>query len=89
MKAYALGRRSKWKDYVDLYFLLTGHFSLEAVSQKATVMFGDLFSEKLFRAQLSYFDDINYEEQVDYLIKDHPSEGTIKSGLSAIAINGI
>lgn len=22
MKAYALGRRSKWKDYVDLYFLL-------------------------------------------------------------------
>ena len=21
MKAYALGRRSKWKDYVDLYFL--------------------------------------------------------------------
>ena len=24
MKAYALGRRSKWKDYVDLYFLLRG-----------------------------------------------------------------
>ena len=89
MKAYALGRRSKWKDYVDLYFLLTRHFSLEAVSQKATVMFGDLFSEKLFRAQLSYFDDINYEEQVDYLIKDPPSEDTIKSGLSTIAINGI
>jgi len=28
MKAYALGRRSKWKDYVDLYFLLTQHFQV-------------------------------------------------------------
>ena len=26
MKAYALGRRSKWKDFVDLYFLLKKKF---------------------------------------------------------------
>ncbi len=25
MKAFALGRRSKWKDYVDLYFLLKNY----------------------------------------------------------------
>lgn len=25
MKAFALGRRSKWKDYVDLYFILQHH----------------------------------------------------------------
>ena len=28
MKAYALGRRSKWKDYVDLYFILKDYFSI-------------------------------------------------------------
>jgi hypothetical protein len=25
MKAFALGRRAKWKDYVDLYFILRDH----------------------------------------------------------------
>ena len=44
MKAYALGRRSKWKDYVDLYFLLTRHFALDEVVKRANEIFGDLFS---------------------------------------------
>lgn len=65
MKAYALGRRSKWKDYVDLYFLLKGYYQLEDVIRKANEIFGDLFSEKLFRAQLSYFDDVDYTEEAD------------------------
>ena len=89
MKAYALGRRSKWKDYVDLYFLLTRHFSLEEVSDKATAIFGGLFSEKLFRAQLSYFDDIDYTEQVEYLVVDPPTEGEIKDTLTDISLQGV
>ena len=64
MKAYALGRRSKWKDYVDLYFLLTRHFKMNEVTEKAIGIFVELFSEKLFRAQLSYFDDVDYTEEV-------------------------
>ena len=32
MKAYALGRRSKWKDYVDLFFLLKDCFSISDAS---------------------------------------------------------
>ena len=35
MKAYALGRRSKWKDYVDLYFLLRDHVALPELIQRA------------------------------------------------------
>lgn len=89
MKAYAMGRRSKWKDYVDLYFLLTKHFTLEEVSAKATELFGELFSEKLFRAQLSYFDDIDYTEQVDYLVQDPPTEKEIKSILTDISLLGV
>jgi hypothetical protein len=67
MKAYALGRRSKWKDYVDLYFILKDYFTIEQISKKAYEIYNQLFSEKLFRAQLSYFDDIDYSESVEYL----------------------
>lgn len=72
MKAYALGRRSKWKDYVDLYFILKEHFTIEQISKKAIEIYGQLFSEKLFRAQLSYFKDIDYTEAVEYVGKDIP-----------------
>ena len=86
MKAYALGRRSKWKDYVDLFFLLNGHFTVEEICHRATEIFGDLYSEKLFRSQLCYFDDVDYTEQVDYIISNPPSDETIKQGLTDIAI---
>ena len=89
MKAYALGRRSKWKDYVDLYFLLTKHFALAEVADKATELFGELFSEKLFRAQLSYFDDIDYTEQVEYLIPNPPTAEEIKQGLTELSLRDI
>lgn len=46
MKAYALGRRSKWKDYVDLYYILTKFHTVEEVSLRASEIFEDLFSEK-------------------------------------------
>lgn len=69
MKAYAMGRRSKWKDYVDIYFILKDHFSLKQISDRTTELFGQLFSEKLFRAQLSYFDDIDYSEPVEFLVQ--------------------
>lgn len=86
MKAYALGRRSKWKDYVDLYFLLNHQFSIEQISKRSTEIFGELFSEKLFRSQLSYFDDIDYTESVDYILK--PIEETeIKSFLTAKSVD--
>lgn len=67
MKAYAVGRRSKWKDYVDLFFIIKYHYTIKQISSKTLEIFGDLFSEKLFRAQISFFDDIDYSEQVTYL----------------------
>lgn len=85
MKAYALGRRSKWKDYVDIYFLLRDHFSIEQISTKASIIFGQLFSPKQFRSQLSYFADINYSEPVEFLVPA-PSEDEIKQFLIDKAI---
>lgn len=89
MKAYALGRRSKWKDYVDLFFLLKGHFSIEEISQCATGVFGELYSEKMFRAQLCYFEDVDYTEEVDYLILNPPSDEEIRSELTAFSKEGL
>ena len=89
MKAYALGRRSKWKDYVDLYFLLRDHFTINEISTAASALFGQLFSEKLFRSQLCYFDDIDYTEAVEYLIPNPPMAEDVKQTLTEIAIHGV
>ena len=89
MKAYALGRRSKWKDYVDLYFLLTRFFKLHERADNAIQIFGDLFSEKLFRAQLSYFADVDYSEKVEFLVETPPSDDEIKAALTQIALDGV
>ncbi len=86
MKAFALGRRSKWKDYVDLYFILRDHFSITQISERAAMIYGQLFSEKLFRAQLSYFDDIDYSEQVEFIGTTVP-ESVIKEFLIEKAID--
>lgn len=86
MKAYAIGRRSKWKDYVDLYFLLKDHFSINQIVNRTTEIFGPLFSEKLFRAQLSYFDDIDFTEPVEFIGQAIP-ESEIKKFLIEKAID--
>lgn len=66
MKLFALGRRAKWKDYVDVYFILRDHHTLGEISEHAVAIFGNEYNEKLIREQLSYFDDVNYTEQVVY-----------------------
>jgi len=86
MKAYALGRRSKWKDYVDLYFIIKSYYSIDQISKRAIELFDQMFSEKLFRAQLSYFKDIDYSEQVEYLCRSVP-EDDIKNFLIEKAID--
>ena len=86
MKAYALGRRSKWKDYIDLFFLLRDHFTIGDICTEATRIFGELFSEKMFRSQLCYFEDIDYTEAIDWLIANPPTDVEIKHVLTEIAV---
>jgi hypothetical protein len=81
MKAFALGRRAKWKDYVDLYFILKDYYSIKDISTEANIIFGDLFSEKLFREQMSFHEDIDYSEPVEYLPGFEVTEKEIKDFL--------
>ncbi len=66
MKAYTLGRRGKWKDYIDFYFIFKYHYNLIDVVRKARQIYRGEFNERLFREQLCYFDDIDYTEDVIY-----------------------
>ncbi|MBN2634611.1 MAG: nucleotidyl transferase AbiEii/AbiGii toxin family protein [Bacteroidales bacterium] len=86
MKAYALGRRAKWKDYVDLYFILKDYYSVEEISNEAIRYFGQFYSEKLFREQLAFHKDIDYSEPVEYLITE-PSQDEIKEFLTDKALD--
>ena len=84
MKAYALGGRAKWKDYVDLYILLRDHFSLAQISEKSKDLFGVYYNEKLFREQLCYFQDVDPSEKVDFVVQA-VSDEEIKQFLTDIA----
>ncbi|MFA6552516.1 MAG: nucleotidyl transferase AbiEii/AbiGii toxin family protein [Candidatus Paceibacterota bacterium] len=86
MKAFALGQRAKWKDYVDLYFIIKDHFSISQISEKGREIFGNLFNEKLFRSQLSYFEGINYNEVVEFLPGLEILDEIIKKKLTEFSI---
>ncbi|HBE43743.1 MAG TPA: hypothetical protein DDW27_21635 [Bacteroidales bacterium] len=86
MKAYALGRRAKWKDYVDLYHIIRNFHTIEEISAEAISKFGELYSEKLFREQLAFHKDIDYSESVEFLTPA-PSEQEIKRFLIDRAID--
>ncbi len=67
MKAYSPGRRSKWKDYVDMYFILRDYFSIHEISTKAKEIFGGGFNERLLRERLCCFEDIDFSETVHFV----------------------
>ena len=80
LKAYALGRRAKWKDYVDMYFIFKT-YTIEEVIANTRKIFEDDFNEKIFRSQLSYFDDVDYSENVEYLKGNEVSDEEVKNSL--------
>ncbi|MDR3643039.1 MAG: nucleotidyl transferase AbiEii/AbiGii toxin family protein [Candidatus Doudnabacteria bacterium] len=86
MKAFALGGRNKWKDYVDLYFILKDYFSLTEISHKAKQLFAGEFNERIFRNELAYFDDINYAEQVEFMPGFEVADEIIKKQLTEFSL---
>ncbi|MBI5728596.1 MAG: nucleotidyl transferase AbiEii/AbiGii toxin family protein [Candidatus Magasanikbacteria bacterium] len=89
MKAYALGRRAKWKDYVDIFFVIKAGYSILDIVKTAKGIFGNEFNEKLFRAQLSYFDDIDYSEEVIFLEGFETKKKVIQEVLVRASVQGV
>jgi len=77
------------KDYIDLFFLLRGRFSLPEISDRAETVFGEEFSAKLFRSQLSYHKDIDYSEEVDYMPGFAVDAETVKAFLIDKALEDV
>ena len=87
MKAFALGRRAKWKDYVDLFFTFK-HHSIQEVMDQAHEYYGEgEFNDKLFRGQLDFHQDINYIEPVDWMPGFKIPQEEILSALSQISLS--
>ena len=86
MKAFALGRRAKWKDYVDLCFIARQNKGIKEICVRAQEIFGQEFNEKLFRAQLVYFSDINYSEAVIFMPGFEISDEKIKQELIEVSL---
>lgn len=80
IKAFALGQRPKWKDYVDLYFILKKH-DIGKIADQAKKIFKQEFNEKLFRNQLAYFEDINYSEEVEFMPGFEVDDKIVKKAL--------
>jgi hypothetical protein len=87
LKAYTLSRRNKWKDYVDLYFIIKHHYSLPDIIKMTKKIFKTEFNDKIFREALSYFKDIDYSEEVIFLPQHEVSNNTVKKYLKTIAIS--
>jgi len=65
-KAYALGRRKTWRDYVDIYWALKNNLiDLKKLITITEQKFDGVFSTKLFLEQLVYFSDVA-EIEVDW-----------------------
>lgn len=79
-KAYTIGRRPAWRDYVDLFFVLKwGFYTLEDVIRLAEKKFAGEFNAKLLLPQLTYFEDIKPAETV--FLKESYTDEEIKSFL--------
>lgn len=67
MKAYTLGRRGTFKDYVDLYFILKDeHTTLKEIKRIAKRKYKSEFNFRLFLEQLIYLEDIR-DEEIEFL----------------------
>ena len=84
-KAYTIGRRPEYRDYIDLFVILKNGFNLKRVIVDAKEKFAGEFSEKLFLSQLIYFEDLK-DFTVEF-IKEKFSIDEIKSFFKQAVLN--
>lgn len=66
-KAFSIGRRLAYKDYVDWYFMLSEqHVNLAEVMHMCEKKYSNDFNNRLFLSQLASMDDIE-SQKIDFL----------------------
>ena len=77
-KAYTVGRRPNFKNYVDLYFILKEKFiSLPGIINICEKKYKDEFNDRLFLEQLVYLEDV-IEAPIQFLKKPVTKEEMLK-----------
>lgn len=72
--------RTKWKDAVDLYYIINKGYNLSDIIKKAKSIFKDLY--KPIATYENIVDDSwDMSEQVDYMDSKHPSDSQIRKFL--------
>jgi len=67
MKAFSIGKRLSYKDYVDWYFLLKEqHVAIKEVIALAEKKYGGDFNDRLFLEQLASSKDV-FDQKIDFL----------------------
>ena len=61
-KAYTIGRRGSYKDYIDLFFIIHGKYcGLQEIIDISVKKYGSDFNSRLFLEQLLFLEDISDE----------------------------
>ena len=81
-KAYVIGRRATWRDYVDIFFLIK-KFTLDSIIKNSQKKFKGEFGVKLFLEQLVYFDDLEIVP-IDFLQRTYTSEEIMEDLQTAV-----
>lgn len=85
MKAFALGKRAKWKDYVDLFFIFKKVRFADAIAKAEKLFWGE-FNQKLFREQLAYYRDVDFTEKVIFLPGFETDEKIVQKTLTQVSL---
>lgn len=81
-KAYSIGRRGTFKDYVDLYFIFKEKYStLRETIDLAEKKYGEGFNGRLFLEQLLYLEDIN-DTEISFLRNKKAGKNDLKTFFS-------
>ena len=76
MKAFAMGQRLSYKDYVDWYFMLQEkHITIKDVITLSEKKFGNQFNDRLFLGQLVSISDV--KDQDIAFLRETPDRNTI------------
>jgi len=82
-KAYTIGRRGSFKDYVDLYIGLQEKVStLQEVINLSSKKYAEGFNDRLFLEQLLYLDDV-VEDAVNMIQRETPTKEMFLAFFSA------
>jgi len=76
-KAYTIGRRESYKDYIDLYYIIFKNYSnLNEIIKISEKKYKDEFNARLFLEQLIHLDDVAPEKII--FIKDKIDKKALK-----------